>query len=252
MRLIRGITGMKGLMTFLPKLIVSTILLAACGDSGSDSDVLQDAYLDLSDDLPDENHEFTIRKPAQEALFCQVEFGGEYWLAQLDHVCRIDNSALQGELYIQADPIDCGQFGNPSYSTPAAWLKTNDVVHEVTAQYDFGGRHNNDLISFTFNSTNYVLYHSSIGYGWRACTTPDCMVVCDPGRECLPDTDVDVAIDGCARSAGDPPPALKVICVTIQPDGSVPDFNDPWITQDPYGQEGDKILPCPGEESVLI
>ncbi len=243
---------MKRLPMFVAPLVFSAILLAGCGDSGTDSDVSQDIPADVPADVPDATQDFTIRKPAQEDLFCQVEFGGEYWLGQLDHVCQIDNSSMKAELYVQADPIDCGQFGNPSYSTPAAWLKINGQIHAVAASYDFGGRHNNDLISFTFDSTTYILYHSSIGYGWRACTKPDCMVVCDPGKECVPDTDVDIAIDGCARAAGDPPPSLPVICVTVEADGSVPEFSDPWATQDPYGEEGVMILPCPGEESVLI
>lgn len=224
-----------------------------CGDNVTPSDEIFDVTTDTAEADTAEADDFVIRKPSQEALKCSMMGGDPYYIAQLDFVCHMDNDALDADLYLQTTPTDCGEWANPTYKTDAAWLKIGDQIDATTGSYDFGGRHHNDTISFMHNGSRHILWHSSIGYGWRACTTPDCLVICEPGQECVVDTTDGVAIDGCARGAGDPPPPLPVICVQIDPDGNVPEFLDPWTTDDPWNETpGAMILPCLGEETMEL
>ena len=209
---------------------------------------------DLADtaDVPDVTEDFVVRVPDNNALECTDGLGGgSYFVSQVDHICQMSNEALQAEFYFQADPSECGNFGNAQYQMHMAWIKIDGKLSEVGAGYDYGGNHHNDSISFTYAETSYEIWHSSIGWGWRACARPDCLIVCSPGTACNHTSDMNVAQDGCSRNAGDPPPDLQVICVRVNDDGTVPEFLDPWTTQSPYGEEGDMILPCSGEENYL-
>ncbi|HPB51188.1 MAG TPA: hypothetical protein PLY68_08055 [Myxococcota bacterium] len=247
--------------------VLIALCIIGCGDEVPPADVIQDVVTDTTEADTTETDttetdttetdasggEFVIRKPSQEALSCSMMGGDPYYITQLDFVCRMNNDALNADLYIQTTPIDCGEWGNPSYKTDAIWLKMGDTINATTGSYEFGGRHHNDMISFMYNGSRHILWHSSIGYGWRACTTPDCLVVCEPGQECVVDTTDGVATDGCARKAGDPPPPLPVICVQVDSNGNVPDFLDPWTTDDPLNETpGAMILPCLGEETMEL
>ncbi len=252
--------------------VLIALCIIGCGDEVPPADVIQDVVTDTTEADTTETDttetdttetdatetdasggEFVIRKPSQEALSCSMMGGDPYYITQLDFVCRMNNDALNADLYIQTTPIDCGEWGNPSYKTDAIWLKMGDTINATTGSYEFGGRHHNDMISFMYNGSRHILWHSSIGYGWRACATPDCLVVCEPGQECVVDTTDGVATDGCARKAGDPPPPLPVICVQVDSNGNVPDFLDPWTTDDPLNETpGAMILPCLGEETMEL
>ena len=210
----------------------------ACGGNGVPEDALAP-------------QEFEIRIPEQDSLKCQ-SVGEEYFLAEVDFVCRIDNDELVADLYIQSSPSDCGEWGNPTYVADNAWLKIDGEIVATVGEYEFGGRHHNDMITFMHEGARHMLWHSSIGWGWRACARPDCLVICDPGFECVVDSTENVAVDGCLRDAGDPRPPLGAICVQVNSDGTVPAFDDPWTTPDPYAQNGEMILPCAGEESMEL
>jgi len=223
---------------FLAVAAVVTCTAVACGGNGVPEDALTP-------------QEFEIRVPEQDSLNCQ-SVGEDYFLAQVDFVCRIDNAQLVADLYIQSSPTDCGEWGNPTYVADNAWLKIDGEITETSGEYEFGGRHHNDMIAFMHEGARHMLWHSSIGWGWRACAAPDCLVVCTPGSDCVVDSTENVAVDGCLRDAGDPRPPLGAICVQVSSDGTVPTFDDPWTTPDPYAQKGEMILPCAGEESMEL
>lgn len=171
-----------------------------------------------------------------------------YW--DIDHVCLFDNTELQMELYVRARPVGCtGFWGTPVYTVGAAWTKIDGQVAPTMAQYDWGGNHHNDSIGFKVGEQLYVIWHSSIGWGWRACAPPDCSIVCDSGTDfgaCDPYAGFTVdGTDGCARDTGDPPPPLPVVCVKVQSDGTVPPLLDPWTQHTGYDQY--PLLPCGGD-----
>jgi hypothetical protein len=196
--------------------------------------------------------DFDIRMPDQEAKECVTEFVGTSMMPQADFICQIDNTAMNAMLYIQSNPESCDGFGTPAYSTPGAWLKTGDQIAEITGSYDAGGKHRNDYITFNVGDTKFIIGHSSIGWGWRVCSPPDCLIVCENGVDCTADGVTGIQQNGCTRAAGGPPPALQVICVQVNADGTVPEMLDPWTTPSPW-VEGDDvfILPCGGEDQFM-
>jgi hypothetical protein len=242
----------------------------ATDDGGQDTgdDVAGDtATDDGAVDVPDDNGgdtvnptDFVIRKPAAEALECTSTMGGDnYFIGQIDYFCHIENTALTADLYIQTEPTDCGQWGNPTYTEQNTWIKVGGTVSKIDGGYEYGGRHHNDYISFTWAGTMYYIGYSSLGYGGRVCTTPHCLEVCKPGQECplcelgkscAADTTGLVANNGCARTAGGMAPPLLAICVQVNSDGTLPELQDPWTTLSPYGENGEMILPCLGENDM--
>lgn len=216
------------------------------GDEGEPDSAIDTLPSDSGQDA-DASGDFVFRIPEQNALECQSDIGGDpLFFPQIDHYCVIDNTSLTAEIYIQADPALCGEWGNPTYEKHGIWIRIDGKITEIDGNYGYGGRHRNDYIQFQYDQTWYEIWHSSIGYGWRACADPDCMIVCQPSTVCDHDLNAaNIAIDGCAREAGQQP-GLRAICVQVNADGTLPELTDPWTTPDPYSPEN-MILPCPGD-----
>jgi hypothetical protein len=178
--------------------------------------------------------EFEIRKPSERTLTCQTT-QKEY---DVDYYCDCENDSLHATLYVQSRPESCGPMSAINYVVEKAWIKTSggiEVLEEVL--YNGGGNHHNDRLTFLWNKHYVSFYHSSTGFGWRVCTTPDCMQICKDA-ECRT-----ILYDGCARTACASRPSLKVRCVQVNTDGTVPARFDPWIKSEgnPYP------LPCAGD-----
>lgn len=178
--------------------------------------------------------EFEIRKPSESTLSC-LTTQKEY---DVDLYCDCDNDSLHATIYVQTRPESCGPMSAVNYTVEKAWIKTSSGIEPLQeANYNGGGNHHNDRITFLWNKKYFSFYHSSTGFGWRVCATPDCMQICKDA-ECRT-----ILYDGCARSACASRPSLKVRCVQVNTDGTVPQREDPWVKSEsnPYP------LPCAGD-----
>lgn len=198
------------------------------GDPGSSGD---------ADTLDD----FQVRSLASHAIVCTD--GQVRTERDLDTLCRIEYGPLVADVYVQATPVSCvGIWQAPTFEVAGAWSRINDTIAPIAATYDYGGNHHNDSLHVTLEGTGYTIWHSSIGFGYRACAPPDCLLECDAGATCDAENPV---VDGCAREPGAGPPPHPIVCVRVQPDGTIPPLLDPWradATDPDY-----PLLPCAGE-----
>jgi hypothetical protein len=162
-----------------------------------------------------------------------------------DAVCHFVYEDIDLELYIQATPVACEQswMSQFTYET-TGYVRVDGAVSLVEADYNFGGRHHNDFITFRYEGQTYTLHQGSLGFGFRACAPPNCILLCEGEEPC--DWYGGTTVDGCERSEGGPPPPLPVTCVVVNADGTVPPLLDPWTSQ---GGE-DPLLPCRGDMTV--
>ena len=72
----------------------------------------------------------------------------------------------------------------------------------------------NDSILFEWEGTGYKLYHSSFGFGWRACHPPDCVQVQDAMGG-------SVTEDGCTKER-----TIPAICKQVKQDGTIDALTD--------------------------
>jgi hypothetical protein len=196
-------------------------------------------YLERLDSIPLQASSigFEIRKPVAITIPCGTTTAQEY---QMDMVCESDNSELQAAIYMQSRPTSCGPMSAVTYTVEKGWIQTAEgVVALEQMSYDGGGNHKNDRISFLWRGKYYSFYHSSIGFGFRACASPDCMQICQD-LECR-----NVAMDGCVRPSCKSPPHLDVRCAVVKSDGTVPERVDAWTTKVP-GYDVYQ-LPCAGD-----
>lgn len=200
-----------------------------------------------------ESDEFQIRVPQEDVLTCTEDITEiEEYFDHIDYLCAFEYDSKEIELYIQSEPTECFGIWSATYEVSDAWIKIDGEISSTEAAYDMGGNHRNDTISFEMGGNTFHIWHSSIGFGWRVCSPPDCLVVCNEGVECdndgafgLVGLGEGIAENGCLRASGSGPPPSRVICGRIAYDGSVPDLHDPWSEKpgDPYYP----LLPCAGE-----
>lgn len=185
--------------------------VADAGDAGPGEDVPPD-----EDAGPPEA--FEIRIPGSHQVECP-SFGGGTELvdqADADHLCTFAHGDTFGQVYVQASASGCEGAGFPSpvFEVVGAWISIDGKISALnSAAYDWGGNHHNDFLDFSWDGKSYRYYHSSFGWGWRACQPMDCMQVLGAG-----DTIVE---DGCTKDR-----TLPVTCVLIGSDGSVPPLTD--------------------------
>ena len=194
-----------------------------------------------------ESTDFNIRTPSSNELSCGDPIS-ENSFYDVDYLCTFKHGDIDTQIYIQATPSSCEVYMSavPLFTNDSVtgWMKTENGIVSIQAGYDWGGNHHNDSINVKIENHNYVIYHSSIGFGWRACAPPDCILVCEEGVEICDSYSAEV--DGCSREPGSGPPSLPVICVQILMDGSVPELLDPWTA---YNSNSDyPLLPCLGDQ----
>ena len=207
-------------------------VLAACGNgpaAGGDAalDPSPDlARTDVAADLPPggdggwlDPHGFRIRVPQPHTIPIEGPGGrtGTTQASDLDWVCTLKYDDVDGFLYLQLRPLkDRGWIlGGIAYQADGAWVSVAGVVTAVDASYDVGGNHRNDWILLARDGSNIKYYHSSMGRSWRKCQDPDCLQI-SAGDGTGP-----ILVDGCT-----PARTLPIVCVRVQPDGTVPPLID--------------------------
>lgn len=233
---------MKRLPLFLLAL-AATVALAACGSetnaSGTNptNDTADSAVLDTGDDMVEDvtadtlpqdttatdtaedvtqtqpgEFGFTIRIPGMHSVECPAGgFGppGPVEFPDADWLCTFAHGGKTGYVYVQSTPTGCIQtMGAVASFTSKGWFSDGTTVTALAAaEYDWGGNHHNDSLAFDWNNLKYKAYHSSFGWGWRACQDMDCLVVNQPSG--------DLIEDGCTTAR-----TLPIVCEPILADGT--------------------------------
>lgn len=217
-------------------MVAFAIGTASCGDdSGSDAGVrdaeVQDSGLPdaqmrdaaISDaGHGDEAYGFQLRVPVTRTVPCVGEGGfcpdGSIEFPDRDFVCTLKYQAIDAYLYVQASPTIYVGFMGPGFETVGAWLSDGVTAEPVTASYDWGGGHHNEAIVLDLPSQRFQYWHSSFGFGFRACHPPDCLDVYQPGS-------ADLVESGCS-----PERSLPIICVAVTETGALPPLVDTFET----------------------
>lgn len=111
----------------------------------------------------------------------------------------------------------------PIYSVELAQISVSGAVSDLAgAEYDYGGGHHNDALSFEYAGKTQRYYHSSFGFGFRRCQNMDCRNVYALGTTTL-------ETEGCASER-----TLPEVCVSIEADGT----HEPLV---------DSFMKCPGD-----
>ena len=214
-------------------LMAALLATAACGNgaSGGNDATVQDAAMDVADtrpqpdgatevhpDLPgdtnvDQSSGFNIRLPAIHTVECEGGMPGlDDSLDQLDQdwLCTVDYDETHGHVYVQATAVSCfaTMSAIPEFEVQGAWISMDGQVQALdNGYYDWGGNHQNDYLEFDWNGQRFKYYHSSFGFGWRACHPMDCIQVKEPGGDFIE--------DGCTMER-----TLPAVCVLIKEDGT--------------------------------
>jgi hypothetical protein len=178
---------------------------------------------------------FEIRKPIERTLSCSITK-----VLDCDILCDCENDSLHASIYVQTRPESCGAMSAIKYKVENAWIMTSGGIEPLQQViYDAGGNHYNDRVTFLWNNTFFSFYHSSFSIGWRACSPLDCMQICKDA-ECRT-----ILYDGCKRTTCENQPSLKVRCVKVETDGTVPERIDWWTYSS--GDVDYQKLPCRGD-----
>jgi len=166
---------------------------------------------------------FEYRLPQTRTLSCE---GTPTDFADADHICTFAYGGVSGYVYFQATPTECEvTFAHLPIYTTLAWISVDNVVTDLASpEYNFGGNHHNDSFRFTHDGTPYFYYHSSFGWGWRACAPMDCIQVLDGNGGILE--------DGCTTDR-----TLPIVCTPILEDGT-------------FGSLEDTFVKCPGDPNA--
>lgn len=176
---------------------------------------------------------FTIREPEARNVTCSQGPDGlpmtePSLMNDEDYVCTFVHGSVAGHVTVQATPTDCVQFMAPvptSFET-AGWISIDGEVSPLEGlTYDHGGNHFNNAFEFDYAGNRYRFWHSSIGFGGRACQPPDCLQVFEPGA-------AEPTEDGCTSER-----TLPVVCALVESGPVVPSLEDTFA-------------PCPGDEGA--
>ncbi len=155
-----------------------------------------------------------MRLPRSHELDCE---GTPTPFADADWLCTWSWADSEGVVYIGATPTACVSLGmNPLPVFDAGGeIVIDGVVSTLqSAAYDWGGNHQNDSLDIDWAGHHFRWYHSSFGFGWRACGPMDCLQVSDVlGGPLLE--------DGCTCDR-----SLPMVCRAVQPDGSWEPLDD--------------------------
>lgn len=154
---------------------------------------------------------FTLRKPGDK---------------QLDWLCTFNSGADSGYVYVrllQTGMKSTGLAMTPVYEAELAQISLKGAVTALqNPEYDYGGGHHNDALSFDYGGKTHRYYHSSFGFGFRSCQAMDCRNVYAPGTSTL-------ETEGCTSAR-----SLPEVCVAIDSDAT----HAPLV---------DKFMKCPGD-----
>jgi hypothetical protein len=185
------------------------------------------------DGEPAKDFGFDIRLPQDHSVTCSNYPEGfpedPMEQADVDWICTFDYGDQHGHVYVQATPVDCTfamMSALPVFECPAGFVSLNGKVEELSnPAYDWGGNHNNDFLEFDWQGKHFKYYHSSFGFGWRACQPMDCIQVYEGGK---------LTEDGCKPKER----SLPAVCVPVGKDGTYPPLED-------------KFAPCNGDDDWL-
>jgi hypothetical protein len=168
---------------------------------------------------------FEFRLPQTHTLTCTDPSGYSFDRScpDGDWLCTFEDGTVQGYIYVQATLASFNQYCSPIMNTVLAQISIGGQISTLSgAQYDWGGNHHNDSIAFDYGGRHYRYSHSSLGYGYRACQSMDCM-------QTYQSDGLTLVEDGCTMQR-----TLPVVCVAIGADGTAPALVDTFS-------------PCPGD-----
>jgi hypothetical protein len=136
-------------------------------------------------------------------------------LEDTDYICTFAYKDNTATLYFQNTVNSCIYImsAQPRFKS-RGWITQGGQVTELSdVTYDWGGNHHNDSVDFKLGDRNFRYYHSSFGFGWRACQNLDCIQIVDK--------DGTVLEDGC-----EPTRSLPITCVQIDSKGKADELKD--------------------------
>jgi hypothetical protein len=135
-------------------------------------------------------------------------------------LCTFGGASTPGYVYAQLRQTGTQQVGIaqiPVYEVQLAQLARGGTVIDLdNTQYDYGGGHHNDSLSFDYEGVTHRFYHSSFGFGFRACQPMDCRDVYELGA-------ASPQQEGCADRS------LAEVCVAVQSDGTHAPLTDTFM-----------------------
>lgn len=169
---------------------------------------------------------FTYTKPGAHQVSCTASSGNlTEDVPDEDWLCSFHIDGKTAYVYAQAEATSgqCIMSLIPVFGTASAQISVDGVVSALSnMHYDAGGNHRNNSFQFDYQGKSYKYYHSSFGFGWRACQPMDCVNVYSQGST-TPET------EGCSSAR-----SLPEICVPIKADAT----HDPLV---------DTFKKCPGD-----
>jgi hypothetical protein len=136
-------------------------------------------------------------------------------LEDTDYLCTFAYKEQTATLYFRNTVDSCIYLMSPQPSFKSrGWIAEGGQVTELSdVAYDWGGNHHNDSVDFKLDGRIFRYYHSSFGFGWRACQNLDCIQIID--------ADGTIIEDGC-----DPTRLLPIACVQIDSKGKADELKD--------------------------
>ena len=172
---------------------------------------------------------FTYRSPGSHNESCADPQSGYIHTIvapDTDWLCTFSQSTPKGYVYVRltsSGSLCSGMYMAPDYKVELAQISVKGVVTSLAnAQYNFGGAHNDDYLTFDYQGATYKYFHSSLGYGYRKCQPMDCINIYELDSTTL-------KTEGCTSAR-----TLPEVCVQIKAGGT----HDPLV---------DTFAKCPGD-----
>jgi hypothetical protein len=139
----------------------------------------------------------------------------------LDWLCTYHQGAASGYVYVRLLETGMQSAGIamvPVYAVQLAQISIDGKVSMLEGvEYEYGGGHHNDALSFDYAGKSQRYYHSSFGFGFRKCQNMDC-------RDVYGLASTTVETEGCASAR-----MLPEVCVSFEPDGTHAPLTDTFM-----------------------
>lgn len=156
---------------------------------------------------------FSYRLPTNQSVSCAAPISYTRVELQPDWLCTFHEAGASGYVYVQSTTtsLQCTAGAILSiYTTGSQLISIDGTVSDLkNAQYNSGGIHGNDYLTFDYRGRTYKYSHSSYNYGLYRCQPMDCVVVYAAGSS------TNVETDGCTSAR-----TLPEVCVPIKADGT--------------------------------